>query len=237
MAVRIREVDSISIMDIDGKIDINSSDIIEMVGWLVASGKINIVVNLESADMIDYNGLSILAIAYKNVLNHKGKLKFINVPLSAIELFKVVKLETVFEIYADEESAVNSFSEEDVDKLHLRRRFQRLEIHLNVKYKIAGTQGKPKPFEGKALNLSAAGLYIYTPHTFPINSILDMEFGIPGRTVTLEAAGKVSWLADKEIQPHSCPGMGVSFIHLTPEREKAIAEFIDKNITHRADSL
>ncbi|MFA6142216.1 MAG: STAS domain-containing protein [Candidatus Omnitrophota bacterium] len=237
MAIRIREIDNINIMDIDGKIDINSSDIIEMVGWLISSGKINIIVNLENADMVDYNGLSILTIAYKNVLNHKGKFKFVNVPVSVIELFRAVKLETVFEVYADEEAAVNSFSEEGVDKLHLRRRFQRLEIHISVKYRIVGGQGKPKLFDGSVLNLSAAGLYIYTPYIFPINSILDLEFGIPGQTTMLEAAGKVSWLADKEIQPHAYPGMGISFIHLTPEKEKAIAEFIDKNITHRADSL
>lgn len=237
MAIRIREVDGINIMDIDGKIDINSCDIIETVGWLVASGKIKIVVNLENADMVDYNGLSILTIAYKNVLNHKGKFKFINVPASVIELFRVVKLETVFEVYADEEAAVNSFYEEGVDKLNLRRRFQRLEIHISVKYRMVGDQSKPKLFDGKALNLSAAGLYIYTPYIFPMSSILELEFGIPGRTATLEAAGSVSWLADKEIQPHVYPGMGISFIHLTPEKEKAIAEFIDKNITHRADSL
>ncbi|MFH0764296.1 MAG: PilZ domain-containing protein [Candidatus Omnitrophota bacterium] len=237
MSIRLREVDSVNILDIEGKIDINSSDLIEMVGWLVNSGKVNIIFNLENTDTVDYNGLSILSIAYKNVTNHKGRLKLINVPLSVIELLKAVKLEAVFEIYAEEDAAVSSFFDEGIDKLSLRRRFQRLEIHLNVLYGIAGGQKKPKLFDGKVLNLSAAGIYIYTPYTFPINSMLDLELNVPGMGKSLGATGKVSWLADKEIQPHAYPGMGVSFVHLTPEKEKAIADFIEKNVTHRADSL
>lgn len=237
MSIRIRETGDVSILDIDGRIDINSSDLIEMVGWLVNSGKLRLILNLENTANVDYNGISILAIAYKNVINHKGKLKFANVPMSVLELLKVVKLETVFEIYADEDAAVNSFNEEDVDKLHLRRKFPRLDIHLTVKYRIVGNQKKPKTFEGQVMNLSAAGLYIYTPYTFPINSMLDLELSVPGMAKPLEASGKVSWLADKEIQPHAYPGMGVSFIHLNTEKERAVVDFIEKNATHRADPL
>ena len=237
MPIRIREVGNISILDIDDRIDINSSDIIETVGWLVNTGKVNLIFNLENVDIVDYNGISILAIAYKNIVNHKGGLKFLHVPLSVIELFKVVKLEAVFETYADEDSAVKSFCEEAMDKVHLRRKFQRLDIHINAKYTIVSGQKNPKAFEGKVLNISAAGAYIYSRFTFPINSILDMEFIIPTIASPLEASGRVIWLADKEIQPHSYPGMGVSFAHLTPEKEKAVIDFIDKNITHRAEPL
>ena len=237
MSIRLREVNSVSILDIDGRIDINSSDLIEMVGWLVNSGKVNMILNLENIDTVDYNGISILAIAYKNAINHKGKLKLVNVPLAVIELFKVVKLETVFEIYSEEEGALNSFFGDEVDKLPLRRKFQRLDIHLSAKYRIVSDQKKAKLFEGKVLNLSATGLYIYTPYTFPINSILDLEFDLAGMAKPLEATGKVNWIADKEIQPHTYPGMGVSFVHLTAEKERAVADFIEKNITHRADSL
>lgn len=237
MAIRLRETNGINILDIDGKIDINSSDIIETIGWLTNTGKINLILNLENVDIVDYSGLSILAIAYKNVTNHKGKLKFLHVSLPVIELFKVVKLDSVFETYVDEESAVNSFFNEDVANLQLRRKFKRLDIHLSVKYRLVSDQKKPKIFEGKVLNISAAGLYIYSPYTFPINSQLDLEFEMPDSHSSFEGSGRVVWMGDKEIQPHSYPGMGVSFIHLTSEKEKQIVDFIDKNITHRADSL
>ncbi len=237
MGIRIREVSNISVLDIDGRIDINSSDIIETVGWLVNTGKVNIILNFENVDIVDYNGLSILAIAYKNVVNHKGKIRFLHVPLPVLELFKVVKLDAAFTSYPDEESAVNSFCEEEVDKAHLRRKFKRLDIHLTVKYKIVSDQKKPKIFDGSVLNIGAAGLYIYSPYTFPIDTLLDLEFNLPDLPAGLESSGRVIWLADKEIQPHSSPGMGVAFVHLNTDKEKAIVEFIDKNITHRAEPL
>lgn len=235
MSIRIRELDSVHILDIDGRIDINSSELIEMVGWLVNSGKLNLIFNFESVDIVDYNGLSILAIAYKNIVNHKGKLKMLNVPVAVIEMFKVVKLDAIFEIYTDEETAINSFTESEVQKLHLRRKFPRLDIHLNVKYKMVSDNKSPKMFDGNVLNISAAGLYVYTKQTLPIGTLLDLHFTIPDSTITLDATGRVSWLADKELQPHAFPGMGVSFSHLTPEKELAIVDFIDKNVSHRAD--
>lgn len=237
MAVRIRESDGVSILDVDGRVDINSSELIEMVGWLVNSGKLNIIINFENVDIVDYNGLSILTIAYKNILNHKGKLKLLNVPISVIEMFKVVKLDSIFETYTDEEAAIKSFYTSEVEKLHLRRRFQRLDIHMSVKYKIIGDHKKPKVFEGRVLNMSAAGLYVYTKNTLPMNTLVDLEFSIPGSPASLEATGRVSWIADKELQPHAYPGMGISFTHLTAEKEKSIVDFIDKNVTHRADEL
>ncbi|MFA5145875.1 MAG: PilZ domain-containing protein [Candidatus Omnitrophota bacterium] len=237
MPLRIRESGGITILDIEGNIDINSSEIIETVGWLINSGKINILVNLENVDLVDYSGLSILAIAYKNVVNHKGKLKFLKTPLSVIELFKVVRLEAVFELYTDEEEAIKSFYDEGVEQLRLRRKFKRLDIHLRVRYRIVGGQKNPKSFEGDVLNISAAGIYIYSPYTFPMNSVVDMEITLHDPPLSLETQGRVIWLADKDLQLHAYPGMGVSFVHLTPEREKAIIDFIDKNITNRAEPI
>lgn len=67
MSIRVREVENVSILDIDGNVDINSSEIIETVGWLINTGKLYILLNLENVDLVDYSGLSVLAIAYKNV--------------------------------------------------------------------------------------------------------------------------------------------------------------------------
>ncbi len=234
MAIQLREVRGISIMDIDGNIDINSSDIVEAVGFLVNSGKINLLLNFENVGLVDYSGLSILAISYKNVVNHKGKIKFLNIPLSVLELLKIVKLESVFENYTDEESALESFYTEDFTQLHLRRKFKRLDIHLKAAYTIIGGQKTPKVFEGEVLNISAAGIYIYTPYTLPMNSLLELKLTLPDAEEFL-VSGRVVYIADKDIQPHSYPGMGVAFAHLTPEKEKEIIEFIEKNISYRAE--
>ncbi len=235
MPAQFREIGNITIFDIEGNVDINSSDIIESVGHLLNSGKSNFIFNLKDVNLVDYSGLSVLAIAYKNVLNHKGKARFINVPAQVTELFKMVKLESVFEIYADEDSAIKSFYEQSSEPVHLRRKFKRLEMHLKIKYWVIGSQKRPKVFEGGVVNMSAAGLYIFSKYTFPVNSQLEIELINRGETRFLDATARVIWIADKELQPHFYPGMGIAFVHLSQENEKLIIDFIDKNITHRAE--
>ncbi len=235
MPVKIRNVGNVSILDVEGNIDINSSDIVEAVGWLVNNGKLNIICNLSDICMVDYSGLSVLAIAYKKVVNNKGKMKFLKVPLPVRELFKLVRLDVVFEIYTDEQMAVKSFMEAaPVDKLHLRRKFKRLAIHIKVKYRLVSNR-KAGTFEGEVLNVSGAGIFIYAHDTFPLNSQLELELELPEMPKPLKANAIVAWVADKEIQPHSYPGMGVAFSHLDADREKLIADFVDKNIIHRAE--
>lgn len=236
MSLRVREVGNINILDIEGKVDINSSDIIETVGWLVNAGKVDIVMNLAGVDAVDYNGLSIFAIAYKNVTNHGGRMKFLSVSLPVMELFKVVKLDAVFENYPDERSAIESFTTNSGELAHLRRKYKRLDIHLDVKYSLVGGQKQPQVFAGKVVNISAAGIYVYSPCTLPLGSMLDLSIFLPGKPEPMEATGRVVWLTDKDIQSHFYPGMGVSFVHLTPGKESAIVDFIEKNITQRADT-
>lgn len=235
MPLRFRESGNITIIDIDGNVDINSSDIIEVIGYFLNSGKLNFIINLENVNLVDYSGLSVLAIAYKNAVNHKGRVKFLHVGPQIIELFKMVKLENVFEVYSDEESAIRSFYAEEGSVLPLRRKFKRLDISLKAKYWLIGNQRRPKVFVGEVLNLSAAGAYIFSKYTFPINSQLELELILPGEIKFIDATVRVIWLADKELQLHFYPGMGVAFIHLSPEKEMAVIDFIDKNITHRAD--
>jgi len=64
-----------------------------------------------------------------------------------------------------------------------------------------------------------------------------MSLTLPSANKRIETDGRVIYLADKEIQPHSFPGMGVAFTHLNTKKEKLIVDFIEKNVTHRADYL
>jgi uncharacterized protein (TIGR02266 family) len=108
-------------------------------------------------------------------------------------------------------------------------------MHLDVHYKTADSGKTAKIHDGKVLNISAAGVYIYTHDILPINSRVDLEFTLPDPHVVFQAEGNVVWLADKQLQPHSSPGMGVAFSHLSNEKERTIVDFIDKNTTYRSD--
>ena len=87
------------------------------------------------------------------------------------------------------------------------------------------------------LNLSAAGIYIHTKYVFPLNSLLELSLVIPGETKKFTIDGRIIYLADKEIQPHVYPGMGVAFVHLDQKKEKIVIDYIDRNVTHRADDV
>lgn len=234
MEIRKRFSGSIAILYITGKIDINSAKIIETTGELLKQGIKKILCNFANVSMVDYNGLSLLAIAYKNAANQKGALKFCNVPRHIKELFGATRLDTVFEIYPGEEGALKTFDlSNKVDKLTLRRRFKRIDVGITIKYKL-GLSSKAKLLKGKILNLSAEGLYLFTKITFPVSTQIYLEVYLGREKIPLTLMGTVVWLADKELQPHSCPGMGIKFEDVDKKTQKTIIDFIDKNLTMRS---
>ncbi len=233
MDIRIRESNNISIVDIDGQIDINSSEIIEAVGWLVKNQKKDILLNLDKVNMVDYSGISILAIAYKNVVNHKGKMKFCNVPLHVEGLFKLVRLDNIFEIYNDESSAINTFYRESgVDRTVLRRRFKRLGVQAEIEFRAENEVDKTWR-EGKILNISGEGLFVHAKSILPLGAKVALRLNLFSGKI-IEAEGAVVWLADKSLQPQSYPGMGIHFKDMTKEIQDEIIAFINKNITNRS---
>ncbi len=236
MKIRIREANKISIMDIEGSININSSEIIEAVGWLVKSRKRDILLNFDKVNMLDYSGISILAIAYKNVMNHDGKMKFCNVSLHIEELFKLVRLDSIFEIYRDERIALKTFHYESaIDKKLLRRRFKRLDVHIDIKFQA---QESPKDMKniwrgGRVLDLSGDGLFLYTKKVPPIGKKVALKITLRGGR-PFEAEGTVIWIADKSLQPQSYPGMGIQFKKINKRDQDKLLTFINEHLVHRS---
>ncbi|MCK4463293.1 MAG: PilZ domain-containing protein [Candidatus Omnitrophica bacterium] len=234
MDIRKRQEKNIIILYPEGKIDINSANFIEETGKLLREGCSKLLCNFNNVNMVDYNGLSTIAIAYKNVINKNGVMKFCNVPMHIKELFKVVRLDLVFDVYDNEDEAIRSFeTTSKIDRLYLRRRFKRIELRFPIKYSMA-VSAKPRILTGKILNISGDGVFIYTKQTFPVSNQLSMELTLNEDAKALKAKGIIVWLADKELQPHCYPGMGVKFIKLDSNMQKNIIDFIDKNITHRS---
>ena len=236
MEIRKRFSNNVAILYISGKIDVNSAAIIEVTGSFIKEGIKKILCNFSNVEALDYNGLSVLAIAYKNAANQEGMLKFCNVPRSIKALFKASRLDLTFSIYRDEESALKSFDLSDkADKLRLRRRFERADIQTTLKYKV-GLSANTKLLKGKILNISGEGLFVFTKNTYPTSAELYMELTLADAKRPLILTGTVIWLADKEIQPHSYPGMGIRFSGLDERTQTKIINFIDKNITTRSKS-
>jgi len=234
MEIRKRFYKNIAVLYIAGKINVDAASFIEETGRLMREGINKILCNFANVNLVDYNGLSILTIAYKNIVNQNGILKFCSVPAHIKELFKSTRLDTVFEIYQDEENALKTFDlSNKVDKLPLRRRFKRVDLSVPVRYKV-GVSTQTKLSKGKIMNLSGDGMFIHSKNTFPVSTQLYLELNLKDADKTITLMGTVVWIADKELQPHSYPGMGVSFTNLDKDTQAIIIDFIDKNITGRS---
>jgi len=73
------------------------------------SGSVNAILNLAQVDYIDSSGLGALVMSYSALRKRDGTLKLLNLTRRNVELLVLTKLETVFEVFDDEQSAVNSF--------------------------------------------------------------------------------------------------------------------------------
>ncbi|MBI2685534.1 MAG: STAS domain-containing protein [Acidobacteria bacterium] len=76
---------------------------------LADTGTVNAILNLAQVDYIDSSGLGALVMSYSALRKKEGTLKLLNLTRRNVELLVLTKLETVFEVFDDEQSAVNSF--------------------------------------------------------------------------------------------------------------------------------
>ena len=106
-----REHDGVTILDLKGRITVGAetSTLRERVDAAAKSGKKDLILNLEGVDYIDSTGLGALVVCQTWVKKAGGTAKLLNLNRRNIELLVMTKLVTVFEIFADEQDAVNSF--------------------------------------------------------------------------------------------------------------------------------
>jgi stage II sporulation protein AA (anti-sigma F factor antagonist) len=235
MNIKIREKDKVAILDMEGNIDINASNLVETIGWALINKSKDILCNFDGINLIDYVGISVIAVAYKNILNHKGRMKICNAPFHVKNLFSLVGLDRVFTFYTTEEEALRDFKEEkaitNILKKQLRRRFKRVDLINDIEYKQKFPV-KDNYFKGKILNLSAIGVFIISDKIFPVDEILCTRLHLLPSPGIIEVDTKVTWVADKEIQPLESPGMGLEFYDLLPHKQIQIIQFVEKHLIH-----
>lgn len=234
MEIRARQRGNVVILDIAGRIDVNAANFVEVVGQCIHDGYTDILCNFEAVDFIDYMGISVIVIAYKEVANNNGRMKFINIPAHLKGVFSVAGLDRVIDIYGTEDLAMNSFKEdkiiENIKKMQLRRRFKRLPI--DIKIELKEKYGKSAAcFKGDLINLSAIGAYIYGCSHFNLGDHIVLKLKLPPKQEEIELEAKVVWLPDKQVQPHSYPGMGIEFYNILPAIQQKLIEFIERNLS------
>jgi len=106
-----REREGITILDFKGRIAAGpeASALREKVAEVTAAGKRNLVLNLAGVDYIDSTGLGALVVCVTGLRKLGGNMKLLNLNRRNIDLLVMTKLDTVFEVFTDEQDAVSSY--------------------------------------------------------------------------------------------------------------------------------
>jgi anti-sigma B factor antagonist len=106
-----REHEGIILLDMKGRITVGpeAKGLREKVASLNQEGGCRLVLNLKQVDYIDSTGLGALTMTATTLRKSGGDVKLLNLNRRNIELLVMTKLATVFEIFADEQDAVNSY--------------------------------------------------------------------------------------------------------------------------------
>ncbi len=111
MDIQTRTNGDIIILDINGEIDLyNAPEIKKNIKTQIDNGKHNIIVNLDKVSYIDSSGIGVLISSLSQLKKVGGGLKIINVYASVKKVFELTKLTSFFDIYENEQDAVQSFS-------------------------------------------------------------------------------------------------------------------------------
>ena len=106
-----REREGITILDFKGRIAAGpeATALRDKVAELNTASKRNLVLNLKDVDYIDSTGLGALVVCVTGLRRNGGNIKLENLNRRNVDLLVMTKLHTVFEVFNDEQDAVNSY--------------------------------------------------------------------------------------------------------------------------------
>ncbi|MBM7623583.1 anti-sigma F factor antagonist [Sporohalobacter salinus] len=111
MELEIERIGVNLIVRIDGDLDLHTVDTLRerieerLTGEL---GIQNMILNLKKVDFIDSSGLGFIIGRYKQISNHGGKLKIINVNDSIKQVFKLSGVLNIVDVFTDEQEALQA---------------------------------------------------------------------------------------------------------------------------------
>jgi len=111
MKATIRQVDSVSVVDVSGRITLGEgcAQLRELIRGELAKGNKKLLLNLADVTYIDSSGIGELVSAFTAVSNQGGQLKLLNLTRKVHDLLQITKLLTVFDVHDDEAKAITSF--------------------------------------------------------------------------------------------------------------------------------
>ncbi len=110
MAYTARKVEDVSILDLEGEIDLHKSpEVRSEIGKLIARKDKSVVINFQKVTYIDSSGLATMIDAFQKIRTYGGKLALMSLTKSVRSVFEVSRLDKFFPIFEEESSAIVSF--------------------------------------------------------------------------------------------------------------------------------
>ena len=112
MEINAREKSNVIIFDIEGEIrrsDLTDVTLHQLVKDQLDDGKRNILLNFRNVEFIDSFGVGEILASYISTHNLGGKLKIAKISKKLYIIFQVTMLTKVFEIFDDEDMALDSY--------------------------------------------------------------------------------------------------------------------------------
>ena len=109
--IKERQAGDVIILDMEGKITIGEGSVAvrSAIRRLLEEGKKKILLNLAGVSYVDSSGIGELVSSFTTINREGGQLKLLNLTQKIQDLLAITKLLTVFDVYEDEASALNSF--------------------------------------------------------------------------------------------------------------------------------
>ena len=111
MKAKVRQIGTVAVVDLSGKITIGSGDVVlrETVQRLFDEGQKQVLLNLKGVSYMDSAGIGELVACHKRALQKNGTLKLLNPSGKVYDLLQLTKLDEVFDMHEDEKEALVSF--------------------------------------------------------------------------------------------------------------------------------
>jgi len=113
MELEEKRVGNVAILTLKGRLDAYSSNELERsISALIDDGSVRLVVNFDGVDYISSSGLRVMLASQKRLKKEEGDLKLACLKPYVKEVFDIAGFTQLFEIYEQEEEAVNSSRDE-----------------------------------------------------------------------------------------------------------------------------
>ena len=111
LEIQQHEHEGVVTLELKGRITVGAEAglLRENVAAVVAEGKKNIILDMAGIDYVDSTGLGALVVCATSLRKQGGDVKLLNLNKRNLELLVLTKLATVFDLFGDEQEAVNSF--------------------------------------------------------------------------------------------------------------------------------